>query len=69
MTIKILQGNPTSEKLAAVLAVVRARAAAASSVPAMPKRLDEWADKEPNIPRHTLAQPGPTTWRGSYRPR
>ncbi|MDX2862328.1 acyl-CoA carboxylase subunit epsilon, partial [Streptomyces scabiei] len=31
MTIKVVRGNPTPEELAAALAVVRARAAAASS--------------------------------------
>ncbi|WP_329537439.1 acyl-CoA carboxylase subunit epsilon (plasmid) [Streptomyces sp. NBC_01450] len=69
MNIKVVRGNPTPEELAAALAVVRARAAAASSVPATPKQLDEWADKKRNIPRHTLAQPGSTTWRSTYWPR
>ncbi|MFE7836535.1 acyl-CoA carboxylase epsilon subunit [Streptomyces sp. NPDC057474] len=69
MVIKVVRGNPTPEELAAALAVVRARAAAAASVPPAPERLDEWADKTRNIPRHTLTQPGPTTWRTSYWPR
>ncbi|WP_405865714.1 acyl-CoA carboxylase epsilon subunit [Streptomyces sp. NBC_00005] len=69
MTIKVVRGNPTPEELAAALAVVRARAAAAASVPAAPEQLDEWADKNRNIPRRAPAQPGPTTWRGTYWPR
>ena len=69
MNIKVVRGNPTPEELAAALAVIRARTAAAESVPAAPEQLTAWADKKRNSPRHALAQPGPTTWRSSYWPR
>ncbi|MGW1672477.1 acyl-CoA carboxylase epsilon subunit [Streptomyces sp. NPDC002324] len=68
MTIKVVRGNPTPEELAAALAVVRARtAAAAVAVPEAPAQPNEWADKKRAILRDALAQPGPTTWRTSYR--
>ncbi|WP_327730916.1 acyl-CoA carboxylase subunit epsilon [Streptomyces sp. NBC_00487] len=68
MTIKVVRGNPTPEELAAALTVVHARVAAAY-VPKAPERLCEWADKARDIPRHTLTQPGSTTWRTSHWPR
>jgi hypothetical protein len=64
----IVRGSPTPEELAAALTVIQARAAGASSVPAVPKQLDEWADKKRNMPRRALAQPGPASWRSSYWP-
>ncbi|WP_233443525.1 acyl-CoA carboxylase epsilon subunit, partial [Streptomyces stelliscabiei] len=68
-TIKVVRGNPTPEELAAALAVVRARtaAAAAVAVPEAPAQPNEWADKKRAILRDAFAQPGPTTWRSSYR--
>ncbi|WP_371103144.1 acyl-CoA carboxylase epsilon subunit, partial [Streptomyces sp. PU_AKi4] len=43
--IKVVRGNPTPEELAAALAVVRARAAAASAVPpGAPTPRDSWSD-------------------------
>ncbi|SEF04127.1 Acyl-CoA carboxylase epsilon subunit [Streptomyces sp. 3213] len=69
MNIKVVRGNPTPEELAAALAVVRARAAAAASVPpGVPKQLNRWADKEHTILRHSPVQPGPA-WRTSCWPR
>ena len=69
MTIKVVRGNPTPEELAAALAVVRARAAAAAgTVLEEPERVNQWADRKHNILRDSLAQPGPTTWRTSYWP-
>ena len=68
MTIKVVRGNPTPEELAAALAVVRARAAAAGTVLEEPERVNQWADRKHNILRGSLAQPGPTTWRTSYWP-
>ncbi|MFD9038813.1 acyl-CoA carboxylase epsilon subunit [Streptomyces bottropensis] len=68
MTIKVVRGNPTPEELAAALAVVRARtAAAAVAVPEAPVQSNEWADKKRAILRDVLGQPGPTAWRSSYR--
>ncbi|MGP4004125.1 acyl-CoA carboxylase epsilon subunit [Streptomyces sp. 8N706] len=66
---KVLRGNPTPEELAAALAVVQARAVAASSASAAPDELDEWADKERNVPRRALPQAGPKAWRSTYWPR
>jgi hypothetical protein len=45
VTIKVVRGNPTPEELAAALAVVRARAAAAAATPpgAQGPR-DAWSD-------------------------
>ncbi|MET7918684.1 acyl-CoA carboxylase epsilon subunit [Streptomyces avermitilis] len=68
MTIKVIRGNPTPEELAAALAVVRARAAAAASVPSgAPGPRDSWADPA-RIGAHRLPQPGPTTWSRTYWP-
>ncbi|WP_095756940.1 acyl-CoA carboxylase subunit epsilon [Streptomyces xinghaiensis] len=66
---KVVRGNPTPEELAAALAVVQARASAASSAAAAPERLDEWADPARNVPGRGLPHPGPTAWRSSYWPR
>ncbi|MET8678583.1 acyl-CoA carboxylase epsilon subunit [Streptomyces sp. NPDC004647] len=66
---KVLRGNPTPEELAAALAVVQARAAAASAASVAPQELDEWADKGRNVPRRALPQPGPKAWRSTYWPR
>ncbi|MGW0710741.1 acyl-CoA carboxylase epsilon subunit [Streptomyces sp. NPDC002643] len=68
MTIKVLRGNPTPEELAAALAVVRARAAAATTEPpgaATPR--DSWSDPA-RIAAHRLPAPGPTTWSRTYWP-
>ncbi|MFC6059575.1 acyl-CoA carboxylase subunit epsilon, partial [Streptomyces pratens] len=68
-TIKVVRGNPTPEELAAALAVIRARATAAASVPAAPEMVDAWADKGRNVSPRTLPQLGPKAWRGTYWPR
>ncbi|MFF3878481.1 acyl-CoA carboxylase epsilon subunit [Streptomyces sp. NPDC001978] len=65
---KVVRGNPTPEDLAAALAVVQARAAAASSAPAAPQQLDEWADPARNVPGRRLPHPGPKAWRTTYWP-
>ncbi|KND30450.1 MULTISPECIES: acyl-CoA carboxylase epsilon subunit [Streptomyces] len=69
MTIKVVRGNPTPEELAAALAVVRARtAAAAAEQPAgAPAPRDSWADPS-RIAAHRLPAPGPTTWSRTYWP-
>ncbi|MER5973802.1 acyl-CoA carboxylase epsilon subunit [Streptomyces sp. NPDC001922] len=66
---KVLRGNPTPEELAAALAVVQARAAAASSAAEAREELNEWSDKARNVPRGGLPQPGPKAWRSSAWPR
>lgn len=68
MTIKVVRGNPTPEELAAALAVVRARAAAAAAEPSgAPRHRDSWADPS-RIAAHRLPQPGPTAWGRTYWP-
>jgi len=68
MTIKVIRGNPTPEELAAALAVVRARAAAAASVPpGAARRHDAWADPA-RITGRRLPQPGPAAWSRTYWP-
>ncbi|MEV0696171.1 acyl-CoA carboxylase subunit epsilon [Streptomyces sp. NPDC050388] len=66
--IKVVRGNPTPEELAAALAVVRVRAAAASATPSgadAPR--DSWSDPSRIAARH-LPQPGPTAWSRTYWP-
>ena len=68
MNIKVVRGNPTPEELAAALAVVRARAAAAASTPpGAPQDRDSWSDPA-RIAGHRLPQPGPTSWTRTYWP-
>ncbi|MBD9701928.1 acyl-CoA carboxylase epsilon subunit [Streptomyces caniscabiei] len=68
MTIKVVRGNPTPEELAAALAVVRARAAAAATEPpGAPASRDAWSDPS-RIAAHRLPAPGPTTWSRTYWP-
>ncbi|MEU9555307.1 acyl-CoA carboxylase epsilon subunit [Streptomyces fumanus] len=68
MTIKVVRGNPTPEELAAALAVVRARAAAAPPEP--PGAEDPspaWSDPS-RIARPRVPHPGPTAWTRTYWP-
>ncbi len=68
MTIKVVRGNPTPEELAAALAVVRARAVAASSTPpGAPGTKDAWADPSRIAGQH-LPHPSPTSWSRTYWP-
>ncbi|MFI6376273.1 acyl-CoA carboxylase epsilon subunit [Streptomyces sp. NPDC050546] len=68
MTIKVVRGNPTPEELAAALAVVRARAAAATETPpGAPAPRDSWSDPS-RIAAHRLPQPGPAAWGRTYWP-
>ncbi|MEU5615283.1 acyl-CoA carboxylase subunit epsilon [Streptomyces sparsogenes] len=69
MVFTVVRGNPTPEELAAALAVIQARAAAASAVPATPQRLDEWTVKTRDIWCNATPPPGPGAWRSSYWPR
>jgi hypothetical protein len=69
MVIKVERGNPTPEELAAVVALVQARAAAAANGSAVgPHLLDEWAAPARNIPGRPL-RAGPGAWRSMYWPR
>jgi hypothetical protein len=68
VTIKVVRGNPTPEELAAALAVVRARAAAAASLPSgadTPK--DAWNDPA-RIAGRRLPLPGRAAWARTYWP-
>ncbi|UIX31218.1 acyl-CoA carboxylase epsilon subunit [Streptomyces sp. GQFP] len=68
MNIKVIRGNPTPEELAAALAVVRARAVAASTTaPGAPRTRDAWSDPA-RIAAHHIPQPSPTSWTRTYWP-
>ncbi|MEU4037115.1 acyl-CoA carboxylase epsilon subunit [Streptomyces collinus] len=68
MNIKVVRGNPTPEELAAALAVVRARAAAAAMTPpGAPGPRDSWSDPS-RIAGHRVPRPGPASWSRTYWP-
>ncbi|MFE6824628.1 acyl-CoA carboxylase epsilon subunit [Streptomyces sp. NPDC057690] len=68
MTIKVVRGNPTPEELAAALAVVRARAAAAAATPSGAETpRDAWSDPS-RIAAHRVPQPGQASWTRTYWP-
>ncbi|WNZ13999.1 acyl-CoA carboxylase epsilon subunit [Streptomyces sp. 11x1] len=68
MTIRVVRGNPTPEELAAALAVVRARAAAAAQTPCgAPEQRVGWSDPS-RIATHRQPQLGPTAWTRTYWP-
>jgi len=63
--LRVVKGDPTPEELAALVAVVAARAAAPSAT-AEPERPSNWATYWRNA-RHSL-YPGPNRWRASAHP-
>ncbi|MCH0541776.1 acyl-CoA carboxylase subunit epsilon [Streptomyces sp. MUM 203J] len=66
--IKVVRGNPTPEELAAALAVVRARAAAASTAaPGAAPAPDSWSDPA-RIAHARALRPGPRAWTRTYWP-
>ncbi|WP_416977049.1 acyl-CoA carboxylase epsilon subunit [Streptomyces sp. T028] len=68
MTIKVVRGNPTPEELAAALAVVRARAAAAATAPSGAEGpRDAWSDPA-RIAARRVPQPGQASWTRTYWP-
>ncbi|MFD6751633.1 acyl-CoA carboxylase subunit epsilon, partial [Streptomyces anthocyanicus] len=68
MTIKVVRGNPTPEELAATLAVVRARAAAAAAEPSgAPRPRDSWSDPA-RVAAPRRPQPGATAGGRAYWP-
>lgn len=67
MNIKVVRGNPTPEELAAALAVVRARAAAATEPSGAEESRPAWSDPS-RIAARRLPQPGPTAWTRTYWP-
>ncbi|MFI0514278.1 acyl-CoA carboxylase subunit epsilon [Streptomyces sp. WSLK1-5] len=67
MNIKVVRGNPTPEELAAALAVVRARAAAATEPSGAEEPKAAWSDPS-RIAGRRMPQPGPTAWARSCWP-
>ncbi|WP_431948872.1 acyl-CoA carboxylase epsilon subunit [Actinacidiphila sp. bgisy167] len=67
MVIKVERGNPTPEELAAVVALVQARAAAAARPADGPPAADEWASPARNVPLG-VPRPAPASWRSTYWP-
>ncbi|MGP4112496.1 acyl-CoA carboxylase epsilon subunit [Streptomyces sp. 4N509B] len=73
--IRVVRGNPTPEELAAALAVVQARAAAAAAEGeprgsvggASGAAPAAWSDPARTVPRGLPTTPGPNAWRMSYR--
>ncbi|MEU2564708.1 acyl-CoA carboxylase epsilon subunit [Streptomyces longispororuber] len=66
--IKVVRGNPTPEELAAALAVVQARAAAAAQAPSgAPRTPAAWSDPA-RVARERLPAPGPAAWGRTYWP-
>ena len=65
--IKVIRGNPTPEELAAALAVVQARAAAAPAAAPGNGTPDEWADPV-RLTLRRVPSPGPAAWRTTYWP-
>ncbi|MFE3514742.1 acyl-CoA carboxylase subunit epsilon [Streptomyces sp. NPDC059166] len=65
--IKVVRGNPTPEELAAALAVVRARAAAAAVPAGAPLPPEQWSDPG-RIARRGALRPGPRSWARTYWP-
>jgi hypothetical protein len=65
--IRIVRGNPTPEELAAALAVVRARAAAAGAPPGDAPPAQQWSDPA-RIARAGHRVPGPRAWARTYWP-
>ncbi|MFJ2745007.1 acyl-CoA carboxylase epsilon subunit [Streptomyces sp. NPDC087440] len=66
--IKVVRGNPTPEELAAALAVVQARAAAASTAAPGPSAPHPaWSDPA-RVASHRLPRPSGTAWARTYWP-
>lgn len=63
--LRVVKGDPTVEELAALLAVVAARAAAPAPA-ADPERASNWATYWRNA--RTPLRPGPGQWRASAHP-
>jgi hypothetical protein len=65
--IRVERGRPTPEELAAVVALVRARAAAPVPGEESVQPLNAWADPARTMPR-PMPRPGPDAWRMSAWP-
>jgi len=64
--LQIVKGDPTPEELAALVAVVSARAAAAPAPAPAPDHASDWASYWRNLRRPL--QHGPGRWRASAHP-
>ena len=64
--LRIAKGDPTPEELAALLAVVSARSAAAPAPSTSADRASNWATYWRNHTRPL--HPGPNAWRASAHP-
>ena len=64
--IQVVKGNPTPEELAALVAVISARAAAAAAPTRLPDHASDWASYWRNLRRPL--QHGPGRWRASAHP-
>ncbi|HZO66813.1 MAG TPA: acyl-CoA carboxylase subunit epsilon [Kribbellaceae bacterium] len=64
--VRVVKGDPTPEELAALIAVITARVAAAETEPAT-ERASDWASYWRNVRRPL--QHGPGRWRASAFPR
>ena len=67
MVIKVERGSPTPEELAAIVALVQARAAARETGPEGPSGPTGWADPARNL-RRPVPPPGRGAWRMSAWP-
>jgi Acyl-CoA carboxylase epsilon subunit len=63
--LRVIRGDATPEEIAAVVAVLLARSAAASAPPAAPAP-SAWADRSRQLRRPLF--PGPDAWRRSALP-
>jgi len=64
--LRIAKGDPTPEELAALIAVISARAAATPAAPSGPPHASNWATYWRNHTRPL--HPGPGRWRASAHP-
>ncbi|WP_018653534.1 acyl-CoA carboxylase subunit epsilon [Actinomadura flavalba] len=69
--LRIVKGDPTPEEVAALVAVLtaRARAAAAARADDAPRPVSRWSDRS-RLVRGAAPRPsGPGAWRASAQPR
>jgi hypothetical protein len=65
--LRVVQGDPTDEELAALVAVVAARRAAASGADTTPVRRSGWTDRSRAM--RGIHHHGPNGWRSAALPR
>ena len=64
--LRVVKGDPTPEELAALIAVVTARAAAAPAPESSQPHASDWSSYWRNVRRPL--HPGPGRWRASAHP-